>query len=268
MAKEVQPRPRADLALSVVPAAIRKLERRLDELKQIRPPNEGDDVYGIASVIAIKINGTLDEVFGAETADKYDFAIDPNSFTPNFAPASWQYQRDLFIKQLNRSIQKMEIAIERLKEKLGDANEDLGERTLRAYERLDLHPEIAFAASELYKNGHYANAIEDAVKALNALVRLRSGKDGDGTSLMQFVFSPKNPILRFNDLRDDSDINEQTGFMMMFSGAVAGLRNPRAHRLIKDDPERALEFIAFVNLLAKLLDGAKKGAPPSTKGVD
>jgi hypothetical protein len=45
---------------------------------------------------------------------------------------------------------------------------------------------------------------------------------------------------------------------MLFSGAVAGLRNPRAHRLIKDDAERALEFIAFVSLLAKLLDEAKK----------
>jgi hypothetical protein len=38
--------------------------------------------------------------------------------------------------------------------------------------------------------------------------------------------------------------------MMMFSGAVAGLCNPRAHNLIKDDPERVLEFIAFVSLLA------------------
>jgi hypothetical protein len=28
---------------------------------------------------------------------------------------------------------------------------------------------------------------------------------------------------------------------------IAGLRNPQAHRLIKDDPERALEFIAFVS---------------------
>lgn len=45
---------------------------------------------------------------------------------------------------------------------------------------------------------------------------------------------------------------------MLFAGAVAGLRNPRAHALIQDDPERALEFIAFVSLLAKLLDGARK----------
>jgi hypothetical protein len=36
------------------------------------------------------------------------------------------------------------------------------------------------------------------------------------------------------------------------------LRNPRAHGFIHDDAERALEFIAFVSLLAKLVDEAKK----------
>ena len=77
-------------------------------------------------------------------------------------------------------------------------------------------------------------------------------------SLMQQAFSLKKPILKFNDLSNKSDEDEQTGFMMMFSGAVAGLRNPRAHGFIHDDPERALEFIAFVSLLAKLLDEAKR----------
>ncbi len=130
---------------------------------------------------------------------------------------------------------------------------------MRAYEGLDLHPDIARAASELYRDGHYSNAIEDAVKALNSLVKLRSGHDErDGTQLMEFVFSVNNPILQFNELHDQSDKDEQKGFMLLFSGAVAGLRNPRAHRLIQDDAERALEFIAFVSLLAKLLDGAKK----------
>ena len=46
--------------------------------------------------------------------------------------------------------------------------------------------------------------------------------------------------------------------MMMLSGAVAGLRNPRAHKIIKDDPEMALEFIAYVSLLAKLVDKSTK----------
>jgi uncharacterized protein (TIGR02391 family) len=75
---------------------------------------------------------------------------------------------------------------------------------------------------------------------------------------MEFVLNPKNPVLKFNKLADESDLNEQKGFMMMFSGAVAGLRNPRAHKIIKDDPEMALEFISFVSLLAKLADRAKR----------
>ena len=146
-----------------------------------------------------------------------------------------------------------------LKEQLGDdEGGGTADRTIRAYSNLDLHPEIARAASGLYRDGHYANAIVDAVIALNGLVRMRSGAELDGTALMQTVFSPKSPVLRFNDLADQSDRDEQQGFMMMFSGAVAGLRNPRAHKLIKDDPERALEFVAYVSLLAKLLDGATK----------
>src|SRR5205085_11794721 len=70
----------------------------------------------------------------------------------------------------------------------------------------------------------------DLVKALNALVRMRSDVELDGAPLMQKVFSANAPVLRFNALGDESDRNEQQGFMMMFSGAVAGLRNPRAHK--------------------------------------
>jgi uncharacterized protein (TIGR02391 family) len=79
--------------------------------------------------------------------------------------------------------------------------------------------------------------------------------------LPQKAFSPNNPTLKFNDLSNQSDRDEQKGFMMLFSGAVSGLRNPRAHGFIQDDPERALEFIAFVSLLAKLLDEAKGPLP-------
>ncbi|TIN67697.1 MAG: TIGR02391 family protein [Mesorhizobium sp.] len=88
------------------------------------------------------------------------------------------------------------------------------------------------------------------------MVRLRSGLEFDGTTLMERAFNPSNPVLKFNALQDQSDKDEQKGFMQLFSGAVSGLRNPRAHGFINDDAERALEFIAFVSLLAKLLDEA------------
>ncbi len=128
---------------------------------------------------------------------------------------------------------------------------------LQAYQGLELHAEISRAASQLYADGHYSNAVEAAVKALNGLVRLRSSLDIDGTALMERAFSPNGPVLKFNALANQSDKDEQKGFMQMFAGAVSGLRNPRAHGFLKDDPERALEFIAFVSLLAKLLDETK-----------
>ncbi|MPT23218.1 MAG: TIGR02391 family protein, partial [Starkeya sp.] len=137
----------------------------------------------------------------------------------------------------------------------GDGDSEAG--AIQAYSGLDLHPEVARAASKLFHDGHYSNAVEAAVKALNGLVRLRSGLEQDGVTLMERAFSVKSPILRFNDLLDQSDMDEQKGFMQLFSGAVTGLRNPRAHGFIQDDPERALEFIAFVSLLAKLLDEAQ-----------
>lgn len=141
------------------------------------------------------------------------------------------------------------------------------DKAINAYEGLALHPEIRRAASALFRDGHYSNAVQDAVKALNGLVRLRSGLEVDGVSLMQQAFSPKNPVLAFNNLMDQSDKAEQQGFMNLFCGAVSGLRNPRAHAFIEDDAERALEFIAFVSLLAKLLDGAKRPSPASSPVV-
>ncbi len=46
--------------------------------------------------------------------------------------------------------------------------------------------------------------------------------------------------------------------MHLFMGAVLALRNPRAHTLFDDSPELALDYIAFLSMLAKRLDGAKR----------
>lgn len=132
-------------------------------------------------------------------------------------------------------------------------------RACRAFSDLDLHPEIAKAVGKLFQDGHYANAVEDACKALDGLVQNKSGRlDISGTDLMQTVFSPKAPILRFGPLTTESDRSEQQGMMFLYAGAMLALRNPRAHRLIEDGPEQALEYIGFLSLLAKALDRAIK----------
>lgn len=251
--------PRAAITVGTIPSKIKKLERRLSDLDEVKP-HQIQDYSGDASRIAASINATMDDVFGVGTADAADFRVNWRWF---WTFSSRQHEEvEGFSKGLERARAVLNDAIKRLTEKAIDGEEDAEAKTLRAYEGLSLHPEIARAAGGLYRDGHYANAVLDAVKALNAFVRLRSGVDDrDGAELMECVFGVKSPILAFNDLKDDSDRNEQKGFMMMFSGAVAGLRNPRAHRLVQDDAERALEFIAYVSLLAKLADGAKKVRP-------
>lgn len=251
----------ATLSASQIKAAIPKLERRLHELEPVQINEWNDDIQNDLDAMQSKIEGTLVEVFGPDTLDYKRFRIDNFMFHVSMSTRGTPVREwiDGYREAVAEAITVLRTAIEVLKEKLEDMGETPEGQALQAFQGLDLHPEIDRATGVLYRNGHYANAIEDAVKALNALVRLRSGIENlDGTKLMEHVFSPKKPVLSFNQLADDSDHDEQRGYMMMFSGAVVGLRNPRAHKLIKDDSERALEFIAFISLLAKLLDGASK----------
>ncbi len=135
----------------------------------------------------------------------------------------------------------------------GDESPD--QRARRALEALDLHPEISKASDKLFRDGHYTNAVEDACKALDALVQDKSGRHNlSGTDLMQTVFSPKAPVLRFSNLTTETERSEQQGMMFLYAGAMLALRNPRAHKLTQDGPEQALEYIGFLSLLAKSLD--------------
>lgn len=247
----------ANLSFEAMEAAIPKIDRRMSDLDQLDIESVNNRSDPRISTLESKLDALLVEIFGIGTVEYNRYCnytrIDTASIHMGGTPI--HEVRD----GLRRGIAYAKAQLEGIKSGFFEALEDAGRtaasKTLKAYQGLELHPSIERAAGRLFKDGHYSNAIEDSVKALNALVRLNSGVDDkDGPPLMEFVFSPKHPILKFNDLADESDFNEQKGFMMMFSGAVAGLRNPRAHKIIKDNPEMALEFISFVSLLAKLAD--------------
>jgi uncharacterized protein (TIGR02391 family) len=254
-------RDRAHLTIEDLPSAIEALERRVSELQLTYPSGNLEEARGRAEAICQKVNATLAQVFGEDSAEYAEASVGKYQIIPQNPPTSFNLY-GAFRGGIKLIETRLTTRIELLREQLDSGPESPRRRVLRAAGALDLHPEIERAAGQLFRDGHYSNAIEDAVKALNDLVRLRSGESADGDRLMARVFSSGNPILKFNDLQDDPDKDEQKGFMMMFQGAVAGLRNPRAHKLIKDDAERALEFIAFISLLAKLVDGAKKVVPP------
>lgn len=262
MAKATQtptPLKPANLALKDIPNALAKLERRRKEFEAAEAPGDAGEAWDVARRLCTQLAATLTDIFGAGTIEGDRCSITPGGFANGYLSIMGEpYDPKPDFESGRRSaLSTINAEITILTERLSDGV-TASFNPLVAYEGLELHPNIEDAAGDLFRNGHYANAIEDAVKALNNLVRLKSGCDLDGEKLMQQAFSPSAPKLTFNDLADETDKDEQRGFMYMFSGAVAGLRNPRAHKLIKDDPERALEFIAFVSLLAKLVSAAKK----------
>jgi uncharacterized protein (TIGR02391 family) len=253
----------ANLSLQQMELAIPKLDRRIADLSNfdVNSINERSDPR--IGALASQLDALLVSIFGAGTVEYKRYRWEVTELDTAQKNMLYGVAIEEVRQGLQRGIATAKAHLEAIKagflEDLGDAGRTSTGKTLKAYEGLELHPAIERAAGRLFRDGHYANAVEDAVKALNALVRMNSGVDDkDGTALMEGVFGARNPVLKFNQLSDTSEIDEQRGFMMMFSGAVVGLRNPRAHKIIKDDPEMALEFIAFVSLLAKLADRASK----------
>ena len=133
----------------------------------------------------------------------------------------------------------------------------LGEKggVLKLFKERKLHPEVARISINLFKDGHYPQAIFEACKLLNNKVQTLSDSSDDGKSLMLSVFSPKNPKIKLNIMKSASDKNEQEGFMHIFAGVMQGVRNPKGHDIVSlKDPIRALEYLGLISLLFRRLE--------------
>ena len=76
---------------------------------------------------------------------------------------------------------------------------------------------------------------------------------------MAKAFNEKNPILKLNGLGTAMERDEQEGFRFIFMGAMQGIRNPKAHdRIVQNDEDRALDYLALASLLMRRLDDAER----------
>ena len=133
------------------------------------------------------------------------------------------------------------------------------EELVSIYDILVKSKELRSATRQLFVDGHYARAVEEAYKCINNLVKLKSRISKDGHELMTEAFNCKNPVLKLNELRTDSQRNEQMGYMFIFAGCMTGIRNPRAHEYeLQDSPEIALEMLALANHLIRVVHKAKR----------
>lgn len=103
------------------------------------------------------------------------------------------------------------------------------------------------------ESGFYADAVENASKALNnrvrEIVQAKTGEEYDGAKLMQKAFSADNPIIKLEKDTSLSAHDTQLGYMQIFSGVMTGIRNPKAHdneTITKEDAHRKLMMISIL----------------------
>ena len=260
--KRQEPVP-ARLTAEDINRGVLKLRKRIDEVRALDPATVTYDDQRVANVEA-NIRNTILEVFGAASPQseqhKY-WVISKGATTVDQGPERYQQQ---FADGIPEAISLLENLVANLEEQRGEQQGDPAQRVRTAFAGLDLHPRIRGAAEELFRDGHYRNAILDAALALMNIVKEKSRRhDLDGVALMRTVFSKNAPVLAFNDLADQSDLDEQEGLMHLFEGAMLAFRNPRAHALAPDTPEYALECIGFLSMLAKKADSAQRRPPPA-----
>src|SRR5699024_3515180 len=96
----------------------------------------------------------------------------------------------------------------------------------------EVHQDVLkFCDAELLQK-NYFHAVLEACKSVANKIRFLSGLESDGAKLAQEAFSldkSGKPILAINNLEDETDKSEQTGFLNLVIGLFGTFRNTTAH---------------------------------------
>jgi len=127
-----------------------------------------------------------------------------------------------------------------------------------------IHPKIVAVSKQLYLDGHYANAacdafieINDRIKQIYHDVNPSATEIPDGQALINKVFSEKTPLIELCDRSTETGVNVHNGTRSMLSGAMAALRNPKAHANITITADDAMRRLMFASMLMYTLDEVK-----------
>jgi len=91
--------------------------------------------------------------------------------------------------------------------------------------------ELVLAIGNRLTNEEYEDAVKQALLYLTDRVRERTSLEDDGASLISKAFTPNNPIIKINNLSNDTEINEQKGIMLIGQGIYSAFRNPLNHSI-------------------------------------
>lgn len=123
-----------------------------------------------------------------------------------------------------------------------------------AFDARAFHDAVVSSGRPLFVDGYPREAVESATRILLDLVKKRTGLTIDGEDLVNLVFSEKNPLLRLNDGKTETERSEQRGAGFLAKTIVALLRNPNAHEYRVHAEEHALECLTLLSLFYRYLD--------------
>lgn len=127
------------------------------------------------------------------------------------------------------------------------------------FARVVTEPEITSVAKDLFEGGYYNVSVEQSFKAVDKFIEGLAPEVGKtGRDLMQHVFKPSDPVLCWTDRSTRSQQNEQEGYMFIYAGAMAGIRNPATHEFDWiEDAKTALDLILVAQHLIRKAKEAK-----------
>ncbi|MGA1987160.1 MAG: TIGR02391 family protein [Candidatus Sulfotelmatobacter sp.] len=242
--------------------AVKKLERRIQELRNLNVPTAVLTQNGADTVATSNVRAAIREAFGTNSPEFKEHSHLELWAGPMFVDMSNAALIEGETRGVIQAIAILDGLIGRLREKRADMVTGETSAPSTYFDRLNLHPRIREVARDRFLDGYPWDAVFAAAKSLVNYVKERSGRhDLDGASLMTTVFSKNSPILAFNDLGDKTDEDEQLGMMHLFEGAVLGIRNPGGHSFPEGPDQRAIEYISFLSLLAYRVQEAKRKKP-------
>lgn len=134
---------------------------------------------------------------------------------------------------------------------------DVDREDLHPFAARDIHQALPKKVRILFDDAHYSEATFHAAKFFDKKVASLAELTETGASLMQKAFSEKAPKIRVNNLIQETDVNEQKGYMSLFVGLVWAIRNPRGHEFdIGDEQSLCLDHLSFMSMLMRRLEAA------------
>ena len=247
-----------------IDSAVTKLSRRIQELESLDvKASTMQGQTAAVSVVRSNVREAIREVFGSNSPE-----FDEHQYLDIWEGPQYMGMSPYEILQGTERgrlhvIGILNGLIGRLKEKRTDMVAGTALTPATYIDHLNLHPRIRDVSIELFVDGHPWEAVFAASKALVNYIKERSGRDDlDGAPLVRAAFSRNNPALAFNDLANQTDLDEQEGMMHLYEGVVLAIRNPGGHSFPEGPEQRAIEYISLISLLAYRVQEAKRRKNP------